>query len=342
MPRHPFTPPRGRVERISIRSDALRGNLLGDPFDREIAVYLPEGYDATDRDYPLLVELASFTGSGLKRLNWRAFEESVPQRIDRLTAEGAIGPVVLALPDAFTSLGGNQYVDSPVLGRWETFVLREMLPRLEDRFRIRRGSRHRAVYGKSSGGYGALVQAMRHGREWRAAASHSGDVGFDLVYRPELPGACSTIAAHGGSIERFLEAVRAAPKLPAGAMETMMVLALAGSFDPDPASPPGLRLPVDLETCTLDPERWAAWLAHDPLAMASRPDGLDGLRALDLLYLDCGARDEYRLQFGTRAFARRLREAGVPHLYEEHDGGHFDTDARLDRSIPLLYRAVAG
>jgi len=161
------------VERIEIRSRALEGNLLGDPSCRQVALYLPEDYDSSDADYPLFVGLAGFTGSGLKHLGWRAFGESLPQRLDRLVASGALGPVILALPDTFTSLGGNQYVDSLALGNWERFILDEMLPAIEERFRVRRGPEGRAVFGKSSGGYGAIIQALKHGSRWGAAACHS-------------------------------------------------------------------------------------------------------------------------------------------------------------------------
>src|SRR5690606_11021367 len=115
MPSHCFSSPRGRIEYLSIESRALADNVLGDPSTRVVALYLPEGYDDSDASYPLFVDLAGFTGSGLKRLAWTAFGESVPQRIDRLVAAGLMGPVVVAFPDAFTTLGGNQYVNSSAL-----------------------------------------------------------------------------------------------------------------------------------------------------------------------------------------------------------------------------------
>jgi enterochelin esterase-like enzyme len=340
VPQHRFDPLAGRVVYRTWDSPALRGNLVGDPSRRTVAVYLPPGYDDTDRDYPLFVELAAFTGSGLKRLGWQAFGESVPQRIERLVAEGRMGPVVAAFPDAFTSLGGNQYVDTPVLGRWETWLVDETVPRLEDEFRLRRGARHRAVYGKSSGGYGALVQGMRHGDRWGAVASHSGDVGFDLAYFPDLPGSLDVFAEHGFDPASFVEAARTAARMDGSTLHALMTLALAGSYDPDPSAPLGLRLPVDPETCERIPERWAAWLRHDPLAMAEDPACLESLRRLRLLFLDCGNRDEYRLHYGLRALVRKLRAAGVPFEHEEFDGGHSGIDFRLDRSLPALYGAI--
>lgn len=80
-------------------SQAVANNVLGDPTTRRVAVYLPEGYDDTDEDYSVFVDLAGFTGSGLAHFNWRPFGDNIPQRLDRLVAEGKIGPVVAVFPD---------------------------------------------------------------------------------------------------------------------------------------------------------------------------------------------------------------------------------------------------
>ncbi|MBD3869584.1 MAG: hypothetical protein IFK94_15800, partial [Acidobacteria bacterium] len=61
MPEHNFDRPKGRLDEFTINSEALKGNLLGDPHVRTVAVYLPEGYDDSDANYPVLVELAGFT-----------------------------------------------------------------------------------------------------------------------------------------------------------------------------------------------------------------------------------------------------------------------------------------
>lgn len=340
MPVHRFQQPRGRLTSIEIRSEALSGNMLGDPGTRTVAVYLPEGFDSGDEDYPLLVGLAGFTGSGLKMLSWRSFGQSLPQRIDRLVAAGEMGPVIAAFPDAFTSLGGNQYVDSVSLGRWEEFLLDEMLPALEREFRVCRGAAHRAVFGKSSGGYGALIQGMKHGDRWAAVACHSGDIDFDLAYRRDLPLLVDALAAHGGSVAAFLQHLRDATEIRGREMHALMLLAMCASYDPDPDALHGIRLPVDPRTCSLIEERWRRWLEHDPLVMIEREEAQAGLRSLRCLYLDCGSRDTYHLHFGARAFTDRLRGLGIEHVYEEFDGTHSGIDHRMDRSLPLLYEAI--
>ena len=132
----------------------------------------------------------------------------------------------------------------------------------------------RAVFGKSSGGYGALVQALRHGDRWTAVACHSGDMGFDVLLRRELPVLLDALAPHDGRPDKFVEHLRQATKIGSREMYALMMIAMAASYDPDPEAPLGVRLPVDVRTCELDDERWACWLAHDPLVMVDRPECL--------------------------------------------------------------------
>lgn len=341
MPVHRFDRPAGRIEEVTIRSEALAGNLLGDPTERVVAVYLPPGYDASPEEYPLLVDLVGFTGSGLAHLNWRPFGESVPQRVDRLVAEGRMGPVVVAFPDCFTSLGGNQYIDSLAMGNWARFLVEEMLPELERRFRIRKGRQHRAVFGKSSGGYGAITHGMRYADAWGAVACHSGDMAFEWCYWGDLPRAVSALARHDG-VEGYLAYLRTRLKLDDEDLHVLSMLAMAASYDPDPVAPFGLRLPVDLHSGRLDAQRWEAWLAHDPVRAVALPEVQDNLRRLSGLYIDCGVRDQYHLVYGARQLVSQLKAAGIRHHYEEFDDDHTNVDYRLDVSLPFLYTAVTG
>ena len=342
MPLHNFAAPRGRIEEIEIDSAALAGNLLGDPSRRRVAVYVPAEYDQSGDEYPLFVGLAGFTGSGAKLLAWQSFGESLPQRVDRLIADGQIGPVVLALPDCFTSLGGNQYVNSAAVGHWEDFLLDELLPELERRFRVAREPRRRAVFGKSSGGYGALVQALRHGERWGAVACHSGDVGFEILYQRDLPRALDALARHGGDVRRMVDQLRQATKISGDDMFALMLLAMCATYDPDPSAPLGIRLPVDAHTCEPIEERWDNWRRHDPLRMIEQEACVRSIGSLRGLFIDCGSRDQYGLHYGARALVRRLEQLGVGHHYEEFDDTHSGIDYRMDVSLPFLYRALDG
>ena len=208
-----FFGPMGSVSRITVDSQALRDNMLGDPSVRVVDVYVPAGYNG--EGLPLLVDLVGFTGSGLFHTNWVGFRENLPERLDRLIGEQRLPPIVVAFPDCFTRLGGSQYINSAVVGAWETFLIDEMLPAIERRYRCG-GPGRRGVFGKSSGGYGAITHALRHSDIWSAAACHSGDMGFELCYLPDMPAVLRALAGAENSIERWWHQLEAAEKHPEG------------------------------------------------------------------------------------------------------------------------------
>jgi len=326
------------VQRLEIESQALAGNLLGDPARRELAVYLPAGFRPGDH-LPLLVDLVGFTGSGQSHVNWKNFGENVPERLDRLIGEGHMPSVVVAFPDCFSRLGGNQYINSAAIGRYEDYLLQEIVPAVEERFQAG-GPGRRGVFGKSSGGYGAIVHAMRHADFWAAAACHSGDMGFELCYLADLPRVLTELRLHhGGSIERFMHHFEAAPKPGDKDMVVLNFLAMAASYDPDPTQFLGMRLPVTFDTCEVIEERWANWLSQDP-AVAVETQA-DNLRRLKALYIDCGTNDQFNLLYGARRLVRRLNQLGIAHRYEEFSDNHTNVDYRMDESLPFLAQALS-
>jgi S-formylglutathione hydrolase FrmB len=331
-----FFGPAGSVSRMAVDSEALKGNMLGDPCTRIVDVYVPAGHDA--EGLPLLVDLAGFTGSGLSHTNWVGFRENVPERLDRLIGDGRMPPAVVAFPDCFTRLGGNQYVNSAAMGLWEDFLIAEMLPAIERRFHCG-GAGRRGVFGKSSGGYGALTHALRHADVWAAAACHSGDMGFELCYLPDMPTALRALAGKGNSIEQWWRDLEAAAKHPEGAFKTINALAMAASYDPDPTQFLGMRLPVTFDTCEVIAERWENWRRHDPVVAVETQ--ADNLRRLKALYIDCGDKDQFNLVYGARRFVRRLNELGITHRYDEFSDNHTNVDYRMDESLPYLAAALS-
>ena len=85
-------------------------------------------------------------------------------------------------------------------------------------------------------------------------------------------------------------------------------------------------------------ERWRRWLAHDPIFLVKEHRA--ALASLRGIYVDCGWRDQYHIQFGSRILSRRLAEARIAHRYEEFDDDHSDIDYRMEVSLPFLARAL--
>src|SRR5688572_16133360 len=179
------------VARFRLESRVLQGNPLGDPPERDLHVYVPEG-GAAGR--PAILLLAGFAGTGASYFSPDPLGESLEQRLDRLIASGACPPVVVAAPDCFTRVGGNQYLNSTATGRYEDHLLEEVMPHVTRTLEVGRWG----VMGKSSGGYGALRLGMRHPERFAALADHSGDAGFELCYLPDFAEALGEWRAAGG------------------------------------------------------------------------------------------------------------------------------------------------
>jgi enterochelin esterase-like enzyme len=327
--------PAGQVQRLWIDSEVLKSNMLGDPARRMIDVYVPHGHDG--RGLPLLIDIVGFTAGGPAHTNWKNFGENLPERLDRLIAEG-MPPVVVAFPDCFTKLGGNQYVNSVAIGRWADFLLQEAVPFVEKQFGCG-GTGRRGLFGKSSGGYGAIAHALLYPDFWSGAACHSGDMGFEWAYLPEMPSLLRALKPHSNDIKSWLVEFFGKKKTNDKDIHTLMNFAMCATYDPDPNAYMGVRLPVDLETCEIIPERWGNFMAWDPVVMAQTRGA--GLKKLKALYIDCGDVDQYNLLYGARRLHRLLQRLDVTHTYEEFPDNHSSVDYRMDISLPILVKALS-
>lgn len=328
-------PSSGHVVVHRLTSEVLRGNPLGDPTERDLYIYLPPGYDEA-RSYPALLGLVGFTGTGGMLFNVDPLVEGLRTRLDRLIGSGACPPVIVVAPDCFTRLGGNQYINSTATGRYEDYLVQEVVPYARTKFRTGRWG----VFGKSSGGYGSIVLAMRHADLFEAVADHSGDALFEMCYLPEFPEALDAWREAGGPanwLERFwAEPSRRKKKH----MKPLNMLAMSAHYSPNPESPHiGIDFPFDLETGVFRPEVWERWRAWDPVNMV--PRYADPLGRQRLIYVDCGTTDEFALHWGARALVSAMRKAGLAPVHEEFDDGHMNVAYRYDVSLPRLVQSLA-
>lgn len=150
----------GRIEEVVFTSDVLRGNVLGDPHERPLLVYLPPGYDEGDRRYPTVYVIQGYTGQVPMWQNHIAWRPTFPEAADQLFAAGEAPPCILVFPDAWTRYGGSQFVDSPGTGRYHTYLCDEIVPWVDEHYRTIAHRDHRGIQGKSSGGFGAMITPM--------------------------------------------------------------------------------------------------------------------------------------------------------------------------------------
>ncbi|MDQ3323464.1 MAG: esterase family protein, partial [Acidobacteriota bacterium] len=192
----------GTVEILKHESAVLKNNPLGDARVRDLCVYLPPDYETSDNHFPVVYCLTGFTGRGRMLLNDNAFTPNLAQRMDLLIAENKIKPMIVVMPDCFTRYGGSQYINSSATGDYEDYLTGEIVSFVDENFRTIADKNSRAVMGKSSGGYGALICGLRHADKFGLICSTSGDAYFELCYLPDVPKAFREIK---GDVKSFVE-----------------------------------------------------------------------------------------------------------------------------------------
>ena len=316
---------RGRLDEHVFESGALRGNPLGDPSTRPLWIYTPPGAD--EAELPALYLIQGHTGQLDMWRNRSAFRPNVLELVDALFADEGCPPARVVFVDAWTSYGGSQFLDSPGVGNYHTYLCEEIVAFVDGRY----PTSLRAVTGKSSGGYGAMVTPMLRPDLFSGLATHAGDALFELCYLPDFREAVRTLRdSYDGSFERFWEGFRSRPAFSKGSDYPLLnTYAMAECYSPG-------ELPFDTATGELFPEVWEKWLAWDPVRMVERH--ADALRGMKAIYIDSGKRDQFFLDLGAEGFRRALEGIGVTDVFFEL----FDaTHSAIEYRYPIALRYLA-
>ena len=333
----------GRLDELAIDSQALTANPLGDPPLRPLYVYTPPGYDADpERRYPSVYVIQGLTGQVDMWRN-RKFGQPTPiEAIDDWFAEHPETQAVVAFVDAWTSLGGSQFLDSPGTGRYHTYLCDEVVPFVDARYRTLDAAAHRGIAGKSSGGYGAMVTPMLRPDLFGGLAAHAGDALFEACYLPDFREVARALRdEYDGSFDAFWGDLRSRPgrsKRTDGVLLNAWCMAACYSTDADGT----VRLPFEPQTGRLVPEVWKRWLAWDPVRMAR--ERAEALRALRAIWIDAGRSDEFYLDLGAEAFLAELEALGIgePVLrFELFDGTHAGIEWRYPQAVGWLAERLA-
>ncbi|HEX6934344.1 MAG TPA: alpha/beta hydrolase-fold protein [Streptosporangiaceae bacterium] len=332
----------GRIEERTITSELLRGNPLDDPHERPVLVYLPPGYDdEPDRRFPAVYVIMGYTGHVAMWHNRSAFRQPFTETADQVFATGAAPPALVVYVDAWTSYGGSQYVDSPGTGRYHSYLCDEVVPWVDASYRTLAAPAHRAISGKSSGGFGAMITPMLRPDVFGALATHAGDTLYELCYIPEFGDCVRALRDYDGDIARWWDDFRSRTAFTKKADETLIgVYGVAACFSAAADGTP--ELPFDPRTGVIREEVWQRWLDWDPVRMV--PGHAGALRSLRGIWIDAGKADEFYLDVGAQAFRAALAEAGVPDdviRFELFDGTHGAIDYRYPLALTWLCERIA-
>ncbi len=318
----------GTIKILQHESNILKNNPLGDKSVRDLYVYLPPDYDG-EKQFPVVYCLTGFTGRGKMFLNDSAFTPNLAERMDKLISEGKIKPMIAVMPDCFTHYGGSQYINSAATGNYEDYLIEEIVPFVDENFSTIKDKNSRAVMGKSSGGYGALICGLRHADVFGLVCSTSGDAYFEHCYLADIPKAFRAIKANPHKLlAKFWDENAKKGK---DDFSGLNIIGMSACYSPNGAD---FDLPFDMKTGEIRHDIWGKWLAHDPVRLVEK--SVENLKSLKLLYIDAGTRDEFFLDIGAKILCRELKKFDIPHIHEEFDDGHFNISYRNNRSLELI------
>jgi len=332
----------GALNEELIVSELLRGNPLGDPHERPLLVYTPPGYETEpERRYPAVYVIQGFTGNVANWRNRAPFRQPFPETADAIFATGQAPLAIVVYADAWTQYGGSQFVDSPATGRYHSYLCEEIVPFVDARYRTVADRDHRAIMGKSSGGFGAMITPMLRPDLFSALATHAGDALYEQCYLRDFGSAVRALRDYNGDIWKWWDDFRSREAFTKPADATLLgLLGVAAAFSADEDGT--VHLPFDSRTGVVRPEVWQRWLDRDPVRMARRY--AEALRSMRAIWIDAGTRDEYFLDVGAEAVRAELRAIGVRDeviRFELFDAGHGSIDYRYPMSLAWLCGRMA-
>jgi len=311
---------KGTKERIKVHSKALEGNLIEDPADREVTVYLPPSYATNpEKKFPVLYMLHGFTDTDSQWFGWEKHWINLQDVIEQSLAEGLSQEMIVVMPNAYNRFKGSMYASSVTIGDWETFVTQELVSYVDANYRTIANKNSRGLAGHSMGGYGTLRLGMKNP-----------DV-YSAIY------ALSPCCMDGGAftdpdLMKKLESMTP-DQLQGTSFFEIAALATSAAFAPNPKNPPlFLDLPVKNGEARQDVINKI--IANRTLNFVDQY--ILNLKQLKAIAIDAGLQDR-GISEATKTLHEVLDSYQIAHFYESYEGDHLNRIAERIRINALPF-----
>lgn len=299
--------PQLTLKNVKFTSQALEGNLLGDPATRTIYILLPPSYATGAKRYPVVYVLP--WGDGGSASNAFGFKSAMETWLSTAPAK----EMILVFPDGANSLGGSQFGTSPTIGDYERYITQELVAMVDTDYRTLPTRDSRGITGCSNGGAGSMRFALKYPDVYGAVTT-SGDT-YDWTL------------ASNSVLRKELTYLHELPKDAVGVIRSTPAVAwyiqVAAGAAPNPQKPPlYLDLPFRITNgqAEIVPEVAAKIVEHDSAHEARRylaqPLRLRGILIMHALG------DVWNPTPPVRGFDQLLTELGIEHTYIEEDAAH--------------------
>jgi S-formylglutathione hydrolase FrmB len=331
----------GNTDLINIPAPSLANNVLGDSTQQEIAVYLPPSYQESNQKYPVVYYL---TGASVK-LNAPNGYMAVQDGMNHLLALGKIQEMIIVTVSGFNILGASFYVNSPVTGNWQDFILKDVVGYVDQHYRTLAVSASRGITGHSMGGAAALNMAMQHPDIFGSVYGLSPAL-FDQNGLSD-----SIMFSSQTTINMVLDQIESLSKLPSDqrakeflkqyyhsnqAVQFTFAYGAAISPAADP-KPPYIFYPYQRvnDQVVRDETVWKQWDSGFGEISDKVQRYKANLLRLHGIALDYGQQDENGwIPRGCQLFSQQLNSAGITNTLLTFNGTHFDHLAqRIEESM---------
>ncbi|NOX85126.1 MAG: esterase family protein, partial [Chlorobi bacterium] len=287
-----------------------------------VDIYLPPGYSTNpDTYYPFVIYMHGWAEDQGAVLN-------IANNAEQLINAGTIDPIVMVCADNSPApFDGSMYMNSPVWGNFEDFMMDDLIPWVEGNYRVMPFRKYHGIIGESMGGYGALRYGIEQKTKFVAVAGHASPLGLDVIIDTLRQGVESEntgppyFYSYNNSTGHF----------------TKVIFLGAGAFSPNLNTPQTyidprvVEYPFD-DSCKLIDTVFSKWMVQE---LSVRVKTLTTQDSVGLLF-GIGTNDEMRFYKGNLAFKDTLDKIGIPYKYYEHSGGHAMPEAFQDLSLEFL------
>lgn len=322
------------LNKVVIPAPALANNLLGDPAEREIAIYLPPSYNSSNKRYPVVYYLSGY-GEGLNDAY------ILSGLMKKMLEAGTVKEMMWVVVSGQNSLGGSFYVNSPVTGNWEDFIISDVVDYVDKNYRTITTEQARGIAGFSMGGFGALNLAMRHPDMFGAVYALSPG-----LFAPDGL-AKSQMFAHQSEIDSFLGLEKELAALPPEEAQAQFVslakqgnnllfaVAYGVAFSPNSTkNAPYLDYPYQGNSAQPDNEIWKKWESGYGGVTEKIKLYKENLLKLNGILVDYGTNDPYHwIPEGCQFFAQQLAVENIPHQLMSFEGGHGPLSGRAEAVV---------
>jgi S-formylglutathione hydrolase FrmB len=312
--------PESQLLSREIHSQKLAQSKVGTNPIRKMAVYLPAGYDSSSKRYPVIYylpnPLAEFRGD--------FYEQTARKMLDRAIAAKEVDPFIFVAIDMATPYGCSWYVNSPVTGNWEDFMVQELVPYIDANFRTLPSRDSRGIAGDFMGGYGAIRFGMTHpdvfGSVYALHPVGTGSGIYTMYSRPDWD---------------KLARMKSTDELPKEIWANIFLSIFQASVPNVNKAPLFIDLQAhkDGDTLTID-SQVTERLRDNFLLETMIGKYADNLKSLRGFKFDWARNDGNQDHvYANQAFTHKLNEFGIPHESEEYNGnwgtGNWGEDGRV-------------